>query len=177
MKRATAELTVGAFVLLAGLALLFLALRVSGLTDEIRREDGYQVKAYFQNITGLTNRARVTMSGVPVGQVQAIRLDPQRYDAEVVIHFDKNVRITKDANASIQTAGFLGEKFIAISQGADEQFLKNNDVLDITQTQSTLVLEDLIGKFLFNKATAAPASPDGDNAAASVPAVTPAPAF
>lgn len=176
MKRATAELTVGVLVLLAGLALLFLALRVSGLLNEFQDEKGYTVTAYFQNVTGLNSRAKVTMSGVTIGQVESIQLDPQRYDAAVKLNLYNNMRsISKDANASIQTNGILGEKYIAISQGADAEYLKNGDIIDISQTQSSLVLEDLISKFLFNKATAP--TPAATTAASPAPASNTTPGF
>ena len=151
MRTRTTELAVGVFVILAAVALFFLAMRVSGLTPSANA-DTYTIKASFDNISGLTSRAKVTMSGVSIGRVTRITLDPVRLNAVVEMQIDSAVNeISTDAAASILTAGLLGEKYIGIVPGADETFLKNGS--EITLTQSSLVLEDLIGKFLFNKAT------------------------
>ena len=161
MKTRTNELAVGVFVIVAAVALFFLAMQVSGLTPSARA-NSYTIKARFDNISGLTSRAKVTMSGVTIGRVTAISLDPVRLTALVEMQIDSAVNeISTDAAASILTAGLLGEKYIGIVPGADETFLKNGG--EITLTQSSLVLEDLIGKFLFNKATEpAPAATTAD---------------
>lgn len=160
MKTRTAELSVGVLVILAAAALFFLAMRVSGLAS-VSSTDGYLLTAHFQNIGGISERSKVTLSGVTIGQVKRIYLDPKRLDAVVEMQIRGDVNeINTDAAASILTAGLLGEKYIGITLGADDTFLKNGD--EIEQTQSALVLEDLIGKFLFNKATA----PDAPAAAA-----------
>jgi len=124
---------------------------VSGLSDETGKPS-YKVYAHFQNIGGLTLRAKVTMAGVTIGRVTDIQLDRKRLNARVTMEVYNDVNeISTDAVASILTAGLLGEKYIGIVPGADDTFLKEGD--EIEQTQSSLVLEDLIGKFLFNKAT------------------------
>jgi len=131
--------------------LVFLAIKVSGLSDETGKPS-YKVYAHFQNIGGLTLRAKVTMAGVTIGRVTDIQLDRKRLNARVTMEVYNDVNeISTDAVASILTAGLLGEKYIGIVPGADDTFLKEGD--EIEQTQSSLVLEDLIGKFLFNKAT------------------------
>ncbi len=170
MNTRTTELAVGTLVLLAGAALLFLALRVSGLANGIGTgADTYRLSAHFQNVGGLKDRAKVTMSGVTIGQVSRIYLDTKRLDAVVEMEIDKKFNeLSTDSAASILTAGLLGEKYIGITPGAESVYLKDGG--EIEQTQSSLVLEDLIGKFLFNKATAP------DAAAASAPA-SDAPAF
>ena len=151
MNTRTTELAVGAFVIVAAVALFFLAMRVSGLTQSTSANT-YTIKASFDNISGLTSRAKVTMSGVSIGRVTSISLDPVRLNAVVEMQINSDVdEISTDAAASILTAGLLGEKYIGIVPGADETYLKNGG--EITLTQSSLVLEDLIGKFLFNKAT------------------------
>lgn len=157
MRTRTSEISVGVLVILGAVALFFLAMRVSGLTNSISN-DGYTLHAHFSNIGGLTDRAKVTMSGVTIGHVTGIRLDPKRQDALVDIQISADVKdISTDAAASILTSGLLGEQYIGITGGADSTFLKNGDEIELTQ--SALVLEDLIGKFLFNKATeTAPAS-------------------
>jgi phospholipid/cholesterol/gamma-HCH transport system substrate-binding protein len=151
MRTRTLELAVGLFLVAGIAALFFLAIKVSGLSTEMS-QPSYKVYAHFQNIAGLTARAKVTMSGVTIGRVASIELDRKRLNAKVTLEIDKDVNeISTDAVASILTAGLLGEKYIGIVPGADDTFIKNGD--EIEQTQSSLVLEDLIGKFLFNKAT------------------------
>lgn len=169
MNTRTTELAVGVLVILTGLALLFLALRVSGLADEMGNAgDSYRVSAHFQNVGGLKPRAKVTMSGVLIGQVSRIYLDPKRLDAVVEMKIDRQYNeLSTDSAASILTAGLLGEKYIGITPGADSEFLKDGG--EIEQTQSSLVLEDLIGKFLFNKATT-PAAAPAESAAPAAPA-------
>lgn len=166
MRIKSLELLVGAFLLAAFGALTFLALQVSGLSSEMGKPS-YHVHAFFQNIGGLTVRAKVTISGVSIGRVEAISLDPKTQLARVDMAIDNNVNdISTDTVASILTAGLLGEKYIGLVPGADETYLKDGSKIE--QTQSALVLEDLIGKFLFNKATETPktAAPAASAAAA-----------
>ncbi|MCD6060462.1 MAG: hypothetical protein K0S16_773, partial [Moraxellaceae bacterium] len=113
--------------------------------------------ASFQNAGGLTVRAKVTMAGVVIGRVSEIRLDPQTFKAKVAMDIYNDVNsIDDDAVAAILTSGLLGEKYIGIAPGAGETILKNGDVIE--QTQSSLVLEELIGKFLSSMANK-PAAP------------------
>ncbi len=150
MRTRVIEMAVGLFMVAGIAALFFLAIKVSGLADEAARPS-YRVYASFQNAGGLTVRAKVTMAGVVIGRVSEIRLDPQTFKAKVALDIYNDVnQISTDAVASILTAGLLGEKYIGIIPGAEEEVLKEGD--EIEQTQSSLVLEDLIGKFLFNKA-------------------------
>lgn len=151
MRTRSLELAVGTFLVAAVIALFFLAIKVSGLSDETGKPS-YRVYAHFQNIGGLTLRAKVTMAGVTIGRVTNIELDHKRLNAKVTLDIHKDVNeISTDVVASILTAGLLGEKYIGLVPGADDTYLKEGD--EIEQTQSSLVLEDLIGKFLFNKAT------------------------
>jgi phospholipid/cholesterol/gamma-HCH transport system substrate-binding protein len=148
MQNRTLEIGVGLFLLAGLLALLLLALRVSGLTVG-SSTDTYKVYAHFENIAGLTVRARVTMAGVTIGKVTAIDLDRDSYTGRVTLLLDDNVdNLPIDSTASILTAGLLGEKYIGISVGGDEEVLTDGSI--IYDTQSSLVLEDLIGKFLLN---------------------------
>lgn len=150
MRARTLEMMVGLFLVAGFAALFFLAIKVSGLSEETSRPS-YRLYASFQNAGGLTVRAKVTLAGVVIGRVSGITLDPQTLKARVALDVYNDVnQIDTDAVASILTAGLLGEKYIGIVPGADDTFLKEGD--EIEQTQSSLVLEDLIGKFLSNMA-------------------------
>lgn len=151
MRMRNLEILVGAFMVAGFAALVFLALRVSGLSLDTA-EQTYQLKARFENIGGLTVRAKVTMAGVVIGRVSDIYLDNKDFTGVVVMDVYKDVdNISSDATASILTAGVLGEKYIGVVMGAEDETLKNGD--EFASTNSALVLEDLIGKFLFNKVT------------------------
>ena len=148
MQNRTMEIGVGLFLLAGILALLLLALRVSGLSPTAST-DTYKLYANFDNIAGLTVRAKVTMAGVTIGKVTAIDLDRDNFTARVTLQLEKAVdNLPSDSTASILTAGLLGEKYIGISVGGEDAVLKNGGT--IHDTQSSLVLEDLIGKFLMN---------------------------
>ena len=148
MQNRTMEIGVGLFLLAGILALLLLALRVSGLSPTAST-DTYKLYAYFDNIAGLTVRAKVIMAGVTIGKVTAIDLDRDNFTARVTLQLEKSVdNLPTDSTASILTAGLLGEKYIGISVGGEDAVLKDGGT--IHDTQSSLVLEDLIGKFLLN---------------------------
>lgn len=145
------ELAVGVFMLVGALSLAVLAINVSGLGLS-KQEGSYKVYALFENVGGLTARSKVSMSGVTIGQVSAIRIDPERLMAVVEMEMNGDVDyLTVDSSASILTAGLLGEKYIGITTGADDEVLTEGGYIE--DTQSSLVLEELIGKFLFNKAS------------------------
>jgi phospholipid/cholesterol/gamma-HCH transport system substrate-binding protein len=150
MQKKSTEITVGMFVA-AGIAALFmLAMKVSNLA-EFSEKEGYQVVAEFENIGGLKVRSAVTMAGVRVGRVANISLDPNSYNARVTLNlYSEFNNIPLDSSASIFTAGLLGEQYIGLEAGAEEEFLQDGDVLELTQ--SALVLEQVIGQFLFSKA-------------------------
>ena len=148
MQNRTMEIGVGLFLLAGILALLLLALRVSGLSPTAST-DTYKLYANFDNIAGLTVRAKVTRAGVTIGKVTAIDLDRDNYMARVTLQLEKAVdNLPTDSTASILTAGLLGEKYIGLSVGGEDTLLKDGGT--IHDTQSSLVLEDLIGKFLLN---------------------------
>jgi phospholipid/cholesterol/gamma-HCH transport system substrate-binding protein len=148
MQTRSLEIGVGLFLLAGVLAALLLALRVSGLTPG-SQGDTYKVYAHFDNLAGLSVRARVTMAGVTIGKVTAIDLDRDTFTGRVTMEVDSDVdNLPIDSTASILTAGLLGEKYVGISVGGDEELLAENGT--IRDTQSSLVLEDLIGKFLLN---------------------------
>jgi len=150
MYSKTVEIGVGLFVALGLAALLMLAMKVSNLA-ELTAPDGYQVTARFENIGGLKVRAPVTMGGVRMGRVTHISFDDNSYEAVVRFSVDpRYVRIPIDSSASIFTAGLLGEQYIGLDAGGDEAFLTEGG--EITLTQSAIVLEQVIGQFLYNKA-------------------------
>lgn len=144
------EIWVGVFVA-AGIAALFvLAMRVSNFSS-VNGGPGYQVKAYFENIGGLKVRSPVSASGVRVGRVAGIRYNTETYQAEVTLQIDAQYdTFPSDTSASIFTAGLLGEQYVGLEPGAEEEYLKDGD--RITITQSAVVLEHLISQFLYSKA-------------------------
>ncbi|PIE24002.1 MAG: outer membrane lipid asymmetry maintenance protein MlaD [Neptuniibacter caesariensis] len=149
MRMRILEISVGAFILAGVLAVIGLALNVSGLTVATN-DNAYTVYARFENIGGLTPRAKVTMSGVTIGQVTKIELDTDMLVAKVAMEIDGSVDfLSVDSSAAILTAGLLGEQYIGLTVGAEEEFLQEGGVIE--DTQSALVLEELIGKVLFNK--------------------------
>ncbi|HSP00901.1 MAG TPA: outer membrane lipid asymmetry maintenance protein MlaD [Thioalkalivibrio sp.] len=151
MTTRTIEITVGIFVALGVAALFMLAMQVSNIS-EYRNSDGYTVSAYFTNIGGLKVRAPVTVSGVRVGRVTAIRYDPERYQARVEINIGADHDyLPTDTQASIFTAGLLGEQYIALEPGGEEEVLAQGG--EIHYTQSAFVLEQIIGRIMVNMTT------------------------
>jgi phospholipid/cholesterol/gamma-HCH transport system substrate-binding protein len=149
------EITVGLFVALGLAALLMLAMKVANLSQFTSR-DGYTLRAYFDNVGGLQVRSPVKMGGVTIGRVVGIGFDSRRFQAEVTLNIDPAFdAIPTDTAANIYTAGLLGEQYIGLEAGGDEEVLKSGD--EITITQSALVLEKALQEFLYNKtAKAAP---------------------
>jgi phospholipid/cholesterol/gamma-HCH transport system substrate-binding protein len=148
MQRATLDLWVGIFVVAGIVAILFLALKVGNLGN-FENGETYVVKASFDNIGGLKARAPVKSAGVVVGRVAEIGFDSKSYEATVTLTLDARFPFPKDTSASIMTSGLLGEQYIALEAGGDERKLANGDALKITQ--GAVVLENLIGQFLYNK--------------------------
>jgi len=141
---------VGAFMAAGFVALFFLAMQVSNLSA-MSGEDGYSVTARFDNIGGLKVRSSVAMAGVRVGRVTDISFDNTTYEAIVTMSIDYNRKtIPDDTFAKIYTAGLLGEQYIGLDPGGSEKYLDEGG--KITLTQSALVLEEIIGQFLFSKA-------------------------
>jgi phospholipid/cholesterol/gamma-HCH transport system substrate-binding protein len=149
VNRSTIDLWVGIFVAIGFGAILFLALKVGNLLT-LDRAPGYHLSANFDNIGGLKLRAPVKAAGVIVGRVEGIRLDPKNYEAIVTMRINRDVEFTKDTIASINTSGLLGEVYIGLDAGGDLVMLKDNE--HIVKTQSAVVIEKLIGQFLFDKA-------------------------
>jgi phospholipid/cholesterol/gamma-HCH transport system substrate-binding protein len=147
----TVEILVGLFVA-AGIAALFmLSMKVSNLST-FSADDGYTVKVRFNNIGGLKVRAPVTMAGVRVGRVSEIGFDAETYEAVVSLNISSEYDIIpKDTAATIYTAGLLGEQYISLDPGGDVKYLKDGD--EIKLSSDALILEQLIGQFLFSKAS------------------------
>jgi len=149
MQMRTIEIVVGAFMLAGLISLAILATRISGFN--VNSEAGsYTVYASFENVGGLVVRSKVSIAGVEVGQITEITYDKNNYDARVKMEIDSDVdNISVDSTASILTEGLIGGKYVGLSIGAEEDFLGNGD--EIFDTQSAIVLEELIGQFLLNQ--------------------------
>ena len=150
MNKKSTEILVGLFVVLGVLALLFLALKAANLASFTDGGDSYTVQARFDNIGGLKSRAPVRSAGVNVGRVTSVVFDSQTFQGVATMEIRKDVLFPKDSSAKILTSGLLGDQYIGIEPGGDPKNLVSGDV--ITQTQSAVVLENLIGQFLFNRA-------------------------
>jgi phospholipid/cholesterol/gamma-HCH transport system substrate-binding protein len=149
MNKTVLDLWVGLFVIAGVAALLFLALKV-GSMSAVKASNSYEVIARFDNIGGLKPRAPVKSAGVVVGRVSDIGFDNETYEAAVTLRLDKRYAFPKDTAAAILTSGLLGEQYIGLEAGGDDQMLKDQDRIFLTQ--SAVVLENLIGQFIFGKA-------------------------
>ncbi len=155
MGRKSVETLVGLFVLIGLLSIVFLALKAANL-GSFRVGSTYSLIAKFDNIGGLKVRAPVKSAGVTVGRVTAIGLDTKSYQGTVTMELQEGVQFPADTSAKIQTSGLLGDQYIGLEPGGSDQNLKPGDL--IKMTQSAVVLENLIGQFLYNKA----AEPGGE---------------
>ena len=176
MKKNVLDFWVGLFVVLGFVALLFLALKAGNMSS-LSFQATYPVKLKFDNIGGLKPRAPVKSAGVTVGRVASIGFDSNSYQALVTIDLDKQYPFPKDTSAKILTSGLLGEQYIGLEPGGDTEMLKAGDT--IAMTQSAIVLENLIGQFLYSKAAdsgAAKAAVPAASAASAVPSDPAAPA-
>jgi phospholipid/cholesterol/gamma-HCH transport system substrate-binding protein len=149
MERSRSDVWVGLFVLVGAAAMLFLALQSANLLS-LSFQPTYQVTAKFDNIGGLKRQAAVKSAGVVVGRVEDIAFDDKSYQAVVRLALETRYVFPKDSSLKILTSGLLGEQYIGIQAGADEKNLAGGDT--ITSTQSAVVLENLIGQFLYNRA-------------------------
>jgi phospholipid/cholesterol/gamma-HCH transport system substrate-binding protein len=151
MQSRTVEIWVGLFIAAGMAALFMLAMQVSNLTV-VSSDEGYTVTAKFDNIGGLKVRSPVTVAGVRVGRVSNIGFDPNTFQAVVSLNISNQYNgLPLDTSASIFTAGLLGEQYIGLEPGGDMEMLSDGDELMLTQ--SALVLEQLIGQFLFSKSS------------------------
>jgi phospholipid/cholesterol/gamma-HCH transport system substrate-binding protein len=149
MNKRGIETLVGLFVLLGLAGLLFVALKAANLTT-LGGSTGYVVTAKFDNIGGLKPRSAIRSAGVTVGRVTRIELDPKTYQGVVTMEIDSQVPFPKDSSAKILTAGLLGDQYIGIEPGSSEENLAPGS--RISQTQSAVVLENLIGQLVTGKA-------------------------
>lgn len=149
MNKTVLDFWVGLFVIAGIGALLFLALKVGSMST-VTAADSYEVVAHFENIGGLKPRAPVKSAGVVVGRVADIHFDNEKYQAVVTLRLDKRYAFPKDTSASIMTSGLLGEQYVGLEPGGDSVKLKDKDRILITQ--DAVVLENLIGQFLYGKA-------------------------
>jgi phospholipid/cholesterol/gamma-HCH transport system substrate-binding protein len=150
VDRTTIDLWVGIFVALGVAALLGLAMKVGNLTSS-KIGPTYSVTAAFENVGSLKPHAPVKSAGVVVGRVDSIRFNSEKYEAIVTINIDKRYAFPTDTFANIYTAGLLGEQYVGLEAGGDEEMLKSGD--KIAKTQDAVVLEKMISQFLFSKAS------------------------
>ena len=158
MQRSKNDLWVGLFVLLGAVAILFLALQSANLLS-LNFQKTYAVTAKFDNIGGLKPKAAVKSAGVVVGRVEDITFDDKSFQAKVIVALEDRYVFPKDSSLKILTSGLLGDQYLGIEPGADDNNLASGDT--ISSTQSAVVLENLISQFLFSKA-AEPAAPATD---------------
>lgn len=149
MQRSAIDVWVGLFVLIGAAALLFLALQSANLLS-LNFQSTYPIQARFTNIGGLKPQTAVKSAGVVVGRVESVSFDDQRFQALVNLSMQNQYKFPKDSSLKILTSGLLGEQYIGIEAGADDKNLAAGDL--ITSTQSAVVLENLIGQFLYSKA-------------------------
>lgn len=152
MQRSKIDVWVGLFVLIGAAAILFLALQAANLLN-LSFAPTYRVTATFDNVGSLKPKAAVRSAGVLVGRVESIAFDDKTFQARVVLALESRYAFPKDSSFKILTSGLLGEQYIGIEPGGADANLAAGDV--VAQTQSAVVLENLIGQFLFNKAAEA----------------------
>ena len=152
MNRSKIDVWVGVFVLIGAAAILFLALQAANLLS-LSFQPTYQVTAHFDNAGGLKPKSAVRSAGVVVGRVDTITLDDQTFQARVVLSLESRYAFPRDSSLKILTSGLLGDQYVGIEPGGAEENWVAGD--NITFTQSAVVLENLIGQFLFNQAASA----------------------
>jgi len=162
MHKKGIETLVGLFVLLGMLGLVFLAVKAANL-GQVGGGDTYTLHARFDNIGGLKVRAPVRTAGVVVGRVTDIELDGKTYQGVVTMELARKYQFPKDSSAKILTAGLLGDQYVSMEAGGEDSNLAPDETL--AQTQSAVVLENLIGQFISGKGDATEAAP-------STPALT-----
>jgi len=145
MRKANIELVVGIFLILGFLAFAYISLQF-GEFSVFSKGQNYTILADFDSAAGLKKGAMVTIAGVSVGKVSDIRLTEEQ-QAEVALYLSNEVKVTEDAIASIKTQGIIGDKYIRISQGGSDDYLKEGGM--ITETESAVDLEELISKYIF----------------------------
>jgi phospholipid/cholesterol/gamma-HCH transport system substrate-binding protein len=150
MDRTLIDLWVGIFVAAGIVALMVLALKVGNASTTLNMGDTYRIHARFENIGGLKPRAPVKSAGVVVGRVDEIQFDSKSFTARVTLNIDRRYPFPRDTSVAILTSGLLGEQYVGLEAGGDDVMLKDGETAQLTQ--SAVVLEKLIGQFLYNKA-------------------------
>lgn len=145
MKNTKLELSVGIFVLLGLAAVTYLTVKLG--TKSLLSGDTYLIESRFANAGGVHDGCSVLLSGVTVGRVDGVRMDPSDYSAIVTLRLHSGLKLPTDSMASVKTSGLIGDKYVALSPGADESYFKPGD--RITLTESSVDLESLIGKMAF----------------------------
>ncbi len=153
MKQTKLEFLVGAFVLLGLAAVAYLSVKLGAGT--MMSGETYVIEARFANAGGLNSGCSVTVAGVPVGQVEGIRVEAEDYSAIVTLRVMKGLKLPTDSMASIRTTGLIGDKYVSLSPGADETYLSAGS--RITLTESAVDIESLIGKMAFGSVEKDPA--------------------
>ena len=138
------ETVMGAVVLAVAGGFLYFAYDNSN----VKQIDGYAIKADFTNVAGISIGSDVRLGGIKIGVVEGLRLDPKSYEAEAILRVQDTVKLPKDSSAAIQSTGLIGDKFIAVEPGGDEAMLKDGDAIELTQ--SSISIEEMIGKFVFS---------------------------
>ncbi|MEF9476355.1 MAG: outer membrane lipid asymmetry maintenance protein MlaD [Candidatus Mariimomonas ferrooxydans] len=145
MKKLNIETGVGIFIIIGVLCISYLSVKLGDVSLFGTKQ--YPVKAHFTNISGLKEGAAVEIAGVTIGKVSKIRLDD--YEASVGLLIDPEVKIQEDSIASIRTQGIIGDKYIKISLGGAEEYIKPGG--EFIETESAINLEELVGKYIFEK--------------------------
>lgn len=148
MKKSSIETTVGIFILIGIICTGYLAIKLGKM--DLMGNDHYLIHARFSSVSGLKTGASVEIAGVQIGHVERISLNPEKKTAEVFLKIRKGVKLEDDVIASVKTSGLIGDKYIMISPGGSDMILGQGDI--ITETESAVGLEDLIGKYLFGDA-------------------------
>ncbi len=147
MKRINIETIVGIFLILGMVSLAYLSVQLGGVS--LFGTDQYKVTARFSNISGLTDNATVQIAGVIVGKVTGVNIDAEEYEAVVDMLIDPEIKLQEDTIASIRTQGIIGDKYVKLTPGAADEMIGEGG--EIMETEPTLVLEELIGKYMFDK--------------------------
>jgi phospholipid/cholesterol/gamma-HCH transport system substrate-binding protein len=147
MKRLNIEIAVGLFVVFGFVCFAWMSVRLGDVN--LFEPPTYQVSARFGSVSGLKKDAKIEISGVQVGKVISIRLEPETYEAVVVMKIDQGILLQEDVIASIRTAGIIGDRYVSITPGGLEDLIKDGG--KITETESAINLEDLLSKYIFQK--------------------------
>ncbi|MFZ4125866.1 MAG: outer membrane lipid asymmetry maintenance protein MlaD [Rickettsiales bacterium] len=151
------ETVMGAVVLTVAGGFLYFAYN----TSNVKAVDGYEIKADFSSVSGVGIGSDVRIGGIKVGVIETLDLDPKTYEAVLTMRIKEEVKLPKDSSAAIQSASLLGEKFVTIAPGGDEEMLKDGEA--ISYTQASVNLEEMIGKFVFSGGGVSDQKSEDDN--------------